>query len=112
MEKRRYALALDLVDDPKAIEAYKKAHRKVWPEVIASIKDAGIVEMEIFLRGSRLFMLMEVDESFSFENKARMDAQNPKVQQWERLMEQYQQIVPAAAKGEKWSLMESIFKLN
>lgn len=105
-------MALDLVDDPEAIEAYKKAHRKVWPQVINSIKAAGVIDMEIFLRGNRLLMLMEVDESFSFENKARLDAQDPKVQQWERLMEQYQQILPEAAKGEKWSLMESIFKLS
>jgi len=112
MELKRYALVLDLIDDPEVIHAYKKAHRKVWPAVIESIRTAGVINMEIYLTGNRLFMIMEVNASFSFEKKAAMDAENAKVQEWEALMDKYQKIVPSASKGEKWTLMEKIFQLE
>lgn len=111
MELQRYALAVDLIDDPELINAYKKAHRNVWPAIIESIKAAGVINMEIYLTGNRLFMMMEVKALFSFEKKAKMDAENPKVQEWETLMDKYQKIVPSAKKGEKWTLMEPIFQL-
>ena len=109
----RYCLACDLKDDPALIESYKAYHssEKAWPEITASIKDAGILDMEIYLIGNRLFMIMEVDESFDFEKKAKMDKANPKVQEWEQLMWKFQQELPWAQKGEKWMLMDRIFKL-
>lgn len=108
---RRYALALDLVDDADKIAAYEMHHKKVWPEIIKSIKDAGIEAMEIYRAGNRLFMIMEVNDSFSFEKKRSSDATNPKVQEWEQLMWQYQQALPVAQPGEKWVLMNKIFSL-
>lgn len=108
---QRYTLALDLKDDPKLIEEYKKYHEKVWPEIEASIFNSGIESMEIYLVSNRLFMIMEVNESFSFDKKSAMDADNPKVQEWETLMWKYQQALPFAKKGEKWILMDKIFKL-
>lgn len=110
----RYCLALGLKDEPALIEAYKAHHApgNVWPEIIKSITDAGITDMEIYLTGNLLFMIMEVDESFSFERKARMDSENPKVQEWESLMATFQQALPGAGEGEKWVVMERIFKLQ
>ncbi|MDN3665540.1 L-rhamnose mutarotase [Algibacter miyuki] len=108
---KKYCFALDLVDDAKLIEDYKIAHQKVWPEIIKSIKDAGIEDLEIYLVGNRLFMIMKVNESFSFEKKNDMDANNPTVQEWETLMWKYQQALPMAKEGEKWMLMEKIFQL-
>jgi L-rhamnose mutarotase len=109
---KRYCLALDLVDDDKLIKEYEEYHEKVWPEILASIRDSGIVQMEIYRLSNRLFMLMEVDESFSFENKAKADAENPKVQKWETLMWKYQQAIPGGKPGEKWRMMERIFDLE
>src|SRR5215467_11188050 len=109
---RRYSLTLDLKQDPALIAEYRKYHEDVWPEVIQSIKDAGIEDMEIYLLGTRLFMIMEVNESFSFEKKARADQANPKVQEWEKLMWKFQEALPQAKPGEKWLPMERIFKLK
>lgn len=113
MNTKRHCLALDLKDDPALIAAYKKHHEpgNAWPEITQSIKDAGIVDMEIYLTGNRLFMIMEVDESFDPEKKASMDAANPVVQRWEKLMETFQQALPWAGDAEKWVTMERIFKL-
>lgn len=110
--KRRFCLTLDLKNDPKLIAEYRRCHEKIWPEITASIRDAGIVDLEIYLLGTRMFMIMEVDENFSFAAKAAADRLNPKVREWEDLMWRFQQALPQAAPGEKWMLMERIFKLG
>lgn len=109
---RRYCLALDLRSDPALIAEYKRFHRKIWPEITRSIKSTGIEDMEIYLLGTRLFMIMEVNDTFSFEAKALADKQNPKVQEWEQLMWKFQQPLPGAKPGEKWQLMAKIFELE
>jgi L-rhamnose mutarotase len=110
---KRYCLTLDLKDDPELIAEYKQYHSpgKAWPEITKSIRDSGIENMEIYLLGTRMFMIMDVNQNFSFEEKAKADRLNPKVQDWETLMWRFQQPLPKSAPGEKWMLMEKIFKL-
>jgi L-rhamnose mutarotase len=108
----RYCLTLDLKNDPGLIQEYRRHHEKIWPEITRSIRDSGIRDLEIYLLGSRLFMIMEVDETFSFAAKAMADSQNPKVREWEQLMWRFQQPLAEAKPGEKWILMERIFKLE
>jgi L-rhamnose mutarotase len=111
---KRYTLALDLKDDPALIAEYEHWHRSEnsWPEIKKSIGDAGITNMEIYRTGNRLFMIMDTNENFSFEQKSAMDADNLKVQEWEQLMWKFQQPLPWARDGEKWILMDKIFQLN
>ncbi|MGW9685730.1 L-rhamnose mutarotase [Flagellimonas sp. 2504JD1-5] len=109
---KRYALALDLKDDPNLIAEYEAYHKEVWPEIKKSILDSGIQSMEIYRLGTRLFMTVEADDNFSFESKAEADLNNPKVQEWEELMWKYQQALPMAKPGEKWLLMQKIFELK
>lgn len=109
---RRFCLTLDLKDDPKLIEEYKRYHQRVWPEIIESMEGSGIRDMEIYLLGTRLFMIIEADERFSFEAKGEADRHNPKVQEWEKLMWKFQQPLPQAKPGEKWVPMERVFKLH
>lgn len=106
---RRYALALDLADDPQLIAEYEQHHARVWPEIERSLREAGIERIEIYRTGNRLFMVLEVSPAFSFAAKAAADAANPKVQEWERLMWTYQRALPWAKPGEKWVLMERIY---
>lgn len=109
---KRYCLALDLKNDPVLIAEYEKYHQQVWPEIIDSIKDSGIEVLDIYRTGNRLFMIIEADENFSFEKKAKADAANPKVQEWEELMWKFQQSLPGTKPGEKWVLMKKIFSLE
>lgn len=109
---KRYCLTLDLKDDPNLITTYKRYHESIWPEITRSIKDSGIEDMEIYLFGNRLFMIIQVNDGFSFAAKAAADRDNPKVQEWETLMWKFQQPLPQAKPGEKWMLMEKIFKLE
>ena len=110
--RRRYCLTLDLKDDRQLIAEYRKYHEHIWPEITESIRESGIEDMEIYLLGTRMFMIMEVNDAFSFERKADADRQNPKVREWEQLMWKFQQALPQAKPGEKWLRMERIFKLE
>ena len=107
----RYCLTLDLKDDPTLIAEYEAWHQKVWPEIMESIRSAGIENMQIYRFANRLFMIMEVNKKFSFEKKRTADAGNAKVQEWEELMWNYQQAIPCVKAGEKWVLMNKIFEL-
>ncbi|HEX3024896.1 MAG TPA: L-rhamnose mutarotase [Chitinophagaceae bacterium] len=109
---QRFCLALDLKNDPLLIAEYEKYHREGWPEIKKSITDSGIINLDIYRIENRLFMIIEADDNFSFETKAKMDAANEKVQEWETLMWKYQQALPSAKPGEKWLLMKQIFNLN
>jgi L-rhamnose mutarotase len=109
---RRYCLTLDLKDDPKLIAEYRRHHQKIWPEITKSIRDAGIEDLEIYLLGTRMFMIMDVNEQFSFETKTKADHENLKVREWEELMWKFQKPLANAKPGEKWLLMEKIFKLE
>ena len=107
----RHCLALDLKDNPATIAEYKRYHEKVWPEVRKSLADAGVEDMEIYLVGTRMFMIMEVSDTFSFPVKTAMDDANPKVQEWETLMADFQQELPQSTPNQKWVVMEKVFDL-
>jgi L-rhamnose mutarotase len=109
---KRYCLTLDLKEDAQLIAEYEAYHSEVWPEIKKSILDSGITNMEIYRFDSHLFMIMETDNSFTFERKAAMDTNNPKVQEWETLMWKFQQPLKNAKPGEKWVLMDRIFGLS
>ena len=108
----RHCLTLDLKDDPALIAEYQRYHQRVWPEIKQSIRSAGILDMEIYLLGTRMFMIIEADDTFSFAKKAELDRGNPKVQEWETLMWKFQQPLKEARPGEKWLPMQRIFKLS
>lgn len=108
---QRYCLTLDLKDDPALIIEYKRHHEHVWPEVIKSLRESGVRHAEIYLLGTRLCMILEVDQDFSFEAKGKADLENEKVREWEALMWKFQEPLPRSKPGEKWQLMERIFTL-
>ncbi|EGR27490.1 hypothetical protein IMG5_194930 [Ichthyophthirius multifiliis] len=111
-QDRIYYLTLDLKDDQNLIQLYEEHHKKIWPEITKGIKDSGVLNMQIYRVSTRLFMVMEVDEYFSFEKMEQMDKNNQKVQQWQNLMDQFQQRLPYAQNGEKWVLLQKIFDLK
>ncbi|WP_339839225.1 L-rhamnose mutarotase [uncultured Maribacter sp.] len=111
MENQKHCFALDLKNDAVLINEYITYHKKVWPEIIESIKGSHIEKLEIYLVENRLFMIMETNALFSFGKKQEADKNNAKVQEWENLMWKYQQAIPNSKPGEKWRLMNKIFEL-
>ena len=110
----RLYYALDLKDDPNLIAEYEHWHRpeNVWPEIVDSLRDAGVRDLEIFRAGNRLVLMLDVGDDYSAERKAASDAANPRVQAWETLMWKFQQALPFAKPGEKWVAMQPIFSLQ
>jgi L-rhamnose mutarotase len=104
-----FYLVLDLKNDEASIQEYEEYHQNVWPEVLEKIKASGINSCEIFRVHNRLMMRIETTDSFSFEEKSKIDLSSEKVLLWEDLMWKYQQVIPGSKEGEKWQLMEKIF---
>lgn len=113
IETKRYCQTLDLKDDPQLISAYKGLHSKdkVWQETLEAIRKVGILEMEIYLLGNRLFMIVETPADFNWEQAMSQMAGMPKQKEWEALTGQYQKTEEGASSSEKWQLMERIFHL-
>jgi L-rhamnose mutarotase len=107
----RHCLTLDLQHDPKKIAEYKRYHEKIWPEIRDSLFAAGVVAMEIYLHGTRMFMILDVSDDFSLEKKAALDRANPKVQEWEALMANFQAVPEGADPVRRWAPMEKVFDL-
>jgi L-rhamnose mutarotase len=111
---RRRCFALDLKDDAAAIESYKHWHRPGGPpaEVTRSLREAGIVALDIYLIGNRLFMIMDSEPAAPSATKSTDESDNPHVQDWERLMSELQQDLPfSKTSAGKWQPLEHIYSL-
>ena len=112
-ETKRYVQALSLQDNPELIAAYRRIHSKegIWPEILQGIKDSGILEMEIYILGTQLVMIVEMPADLDWDaTMAKMGA-GPRQAEWEAHMAKFQKAAPGATSQEKWKLMTRIFKL-
>lgn len=110
---KRYCQTLSLRDNPELIEAYRKAHSKEesWPEIRAGIREVGILEMEIYILGSKLFMIVETPLNFDWDKAMAKLATLPRQAEWEEYVAKFQQCAEGATSDEKWQMMERIFYL-
>jgi L-rhamnose mutarotase len=108
----RTVLAVDLNGSASTIETYKAHHRRVWPEVLASLRRAGIHQMDIYLLGRRLVMIVETRDPDFRRCFAGHVASSPRVAEWEALMRSLQTPPPGAPPGEWWTQMEPVFSLE
>ncbi len=111
---KRYCKTLTLEDDPQLIEDYKKVHAAgaVWPEITQGMIDVGIVDMEIYLAGTRLFMIMDTLPDFNHETSMAKLATKPRQSEWEAYVSKFQRTSAEASADEKWQLVERIYKLG
>ncbi len=112
-EFKRFCKTLELRNDPELIAAYKKVHARenLWPEIMLGIREAGIIDMEIYLAGTRLFMIMDTVPDFDHEKAMTELAQKPRQKEWEAFVSRFQRSSAEATADEKWQLIERIFKL-
>ena len=111
---KRFCKTLELRDDPELIAAYKKAHAKgqAWPEITQGIREVGILDMEIYLVGHRLFMIMDTVPDFDHDKAMAELAKKPRQFEWEEHMSKFQNSSADATADKKWQLIERIFKLE
>ena len=110
---KRYCQTLNLKDNPDLIAEYRKRHSQgeVWPETLDAIREVGILEMEIYILGSRLFMIVETPLDFEWDSAMARMATLPKQEEWEAYMSVFQQADAGASSAEKWQLMDRMFHL-
>lgn len=111
---KRYCKTMELEDDASLIEKYKEVHAKenVWPEISQGMKEVGILDMEIYISGNHLFMIMDTVIDFDHEKAMEELAGKPRQQEWEAYVSSFQQTDEDATADEKWQLMERIYKLD
>jgi Uncharacterized conserved protein len=111
---KRFCKTLSLKDDPQLIEDYKKVHAPgaAWPEITQGMKDVGIIDMEIYIFGTRLFMIMDTVPEFNHDKAMTELATKPRQSEWEAYVARFQQTSSEATADEKWQLMERIYKLD
>ena len=109
----RYALALDLHDDAALIGEYERFHREVWPEVITHLRQHGVLGMEIYRLGTRLFMVLDTDDAkYDAARIAAAGIDSPRIREWEELMWRFQAPTPWTPAGQKWTVMARLFDLH
>lgn len=110
---KRFCQTLDLKDNPQLIAEYRRRHSQgeAWIEIIEGIRQVGILEMEIYLVGTRLFMIVETPLNFDWDSAMARLATLPRQQEWEDYMSEFQAAEKGASSDEKWRMMERIFHL-
>lgn len=106
---KRYCQTLELVDDPVLIEKYCEVHAHVWPEIIAGQREVGILDMQIYRKGTHLFMICDTIDDFDWERDMLRLSKLPRQAEWEAYVAQFQGCQANARSDEKWQLMERIF---
>jgi L-rhamnose mutarotase len=111
---KRYCKTLSLKNDAQLIEDYKKVHAPgcAWPEITQGMLEVGIIDMEIYILGNRLFMIMDTVADFDHDKAMTELANKPRQSEWEAYVSRFQQTSSEATADEKWQLMERIYKLD
>lgn len=111
---KRYCRTMQLREgDSKFIEDYRHCHSEgvIWQEVIDGIREVGILEMEVYILGTKLFMIVETPIDFNWDEAMARLATLPRQQEWETFMSRFQDCSAEATADEKWQMMERIFYL-
>jgi len=114
MNFKRYCKTLALKEDAQLIEDYKKVHAPgaAWPEITLGMREVGIIDMEIYILGTRLFMIMDTVADFDHDKAMTELATKPRQSEWEAYVSRFQQSSAEATADEKWQLMERIYKMD
>ncbi|MBQ2299607.1 MAG: L-rhamnose mutarotase [Bacteroidaceae bacterium] len=110
---KRYVQTLELRDDPEMIKEYLKWHSEEhhWKEIRDGIKEVGILEMEIYILGTKLVMIVDTPEDFNWQEAMDKLATLPRQAEWEAFVSQLQGCKEDARSDEKWNMMERMFYL-
>jgi len=111
---KRYCKTLQLENDPALIKEYKRLHAmgNAWLEITQGMKDVGIIDMEIYLDGTTLFMIMDTEEYFDHDKAMIKLATLPRQSEWEAAVSKFQKTSASSSAKDKWKLIERIFKLD
>lgn len=110
---KRYCQTLSLKNNPELITEYRKIHSRenAWPEIRKGIRSVGILEMEIYISGSLLFMIVDTPLDFDWDSAMERLSHLPRQAEWEDCVARFQECAPGSTSSQKWKLMERMFYL-
>lgn len=109
---KRYCQTLKLRNNEELIKEYVEEHKHVWSEIKEGIKSVGILDMQIYIAGNVLFMIVDTVDDFDWIEDNKRLSKLPRQAEWEAYMSKFQQAEPGMASNEKWQMMKKIFGLN
>ncbi|MBQ2342506.1 MAG: L-rhamnose mutarotase [Bacteroidaceae bacterium] len=112
-ETKRFVQILELRDDPDMIAQYRKWHSQEyqWKEIRDGIREVGILEMEIYILGTKLVMIVDAPIDFDWDEAMARLATLPRQAEWEAFVAKFQGCSAEARSDEKWQMMERMFYL-
>ncbi len=110
---KRFVQTLTLRSDEEARREYIKWHSPEynWKEIRDGIREVGILEMEIYILGNLLVMIVDAPEDFCWDEAMARLATLPRQAEWEAFVSQFQGCDADATSDEKWQMMERMFFL-
>lgn len=109
---KRFCQTLELIDDEELIEKYIDVHSHVWPEILEGQRQVGILDMQIYRRGTHVFMICDTIDDFDWDKDMARLAQMPRQAEWEAYVAKYQGADPSLPSTRKWRMMEKIFDVK
>ena len=110
---KRFVQTMELRDDPELIALYRKAHseEECWKEIVEGIRAVGILEMELYILGTRLVMIVDAPADFNWDEAMSRLATLPRQAEWEQSVARFQKCAEEQRSDEKWQMMERMFHL-
>lgn len=110
---KRYCQFLEISDNPELIRLYRECHtrEKQWKEIRDGIREVGILEMELYITGNKVCLIVETGMDFDWDSAMARLASLPRQTEWESFVATFQGCSPFATSAGKWTLMDRMFYL-
>jgi L-rhamnose mutarotase len=99
-------LTANLVSDTIKQREYLQYHAtqfEQWPEVSKGFCNAGFQQLLVYKNGRQLLLVISIPKGADFEKmNSRTTENNPRVNDWNKMMAQYQEGVSGTKPGETW----------
>ena len=110
---KRYVQYLEISDNEELKAEYCKWHSEEyhWKTIRDGIREVGILEMELYMIGNHLVMIVDAPADFNWQEAMDRLATLPRQAEWEAFVAKFQGCDADARSDEKWQPMERIFRL-
>ncbi|UOQ96737.1 L-rhamnose mutarotase [Hymenobacter sp. 5317J-9] len=105
-------LTANLVKDPVKRKEYLSYHAtqfQKWPEVAQGFCNASFQQLLVFRQGRQLMLVISIPKGASLDElNPKTSLNNPRVDEWNKLMKQYQEGLPGTKPGETWVFLKPV----
>ena len=105
---RRFCFTLQV--RPELIEEYRRRHARVWPQMLAALRDTGWRDYSLFLREDGL--LVGYLETPDFQKALAGMAERPINEKWQREMGQFFEQLEGQRPDQAMFTLAEVFHLD